>query len=176
MTLDLTGVFHIILSVLGTILSILLPIYVPKIVDAFVTRNNIHLTDQQRATVIGAVQTAAGNLETKIDQGVMSVSQVHIADPTVGAQAQAAINAVPNAMAALGMTPDSVARMIVGATDTTPRIAPVAASSTAPGTTSITTSTTTTATPPATVVEVPTSAPSPNASIFARLVNSGIKT
>jgi len=147
----------------------MLPIYVPKIVDAFVTQTHLHLTDQQRATVIGAVQTAAGNLETKIDQGVMSVSQVHIADPTVGAQAQAAINAVPNAMAALGMTPDSVARMIVGATDTTPRVAPVVVPVVAPGTTSVTESTTTTATPPAVV-------PSPNAANFARAVNVGGKT
>ena len=39
------------------------------------------------------------------------------------ALANAALHAVPDAMSALGMTPDSVAKMIVGAVDTGSRVA-----------------------------------------------------
>lgn len=118
MTVDLTGVFHIIASIVTAVVGILLPIYMPKALAAFQMRTGIQLTDQQRATIQGAVATAAGSLETKLDQGLIRVADVHVANPTVAAEAQAAINAVPAAMAALGMTPDSVARMIVGKTDT----------------------------------------------------------
>ena len=118
--IDLTPIAQPILAIAGTVLTGLAAIYVPKAIAAFQARTGIELTDQQRATVIGAVNTAAGMLETKLDQGVIQVAHVNVGNAAVQAEAQAAINAVPQAMAALQMTPDSVARMIVGATNTKP--------------------------------------------------------
>ena len=117
-SLDLTPILTPIIQIVGIVVGVLVTAYVPIAIAAFQKRTGIELTDQQRATVLGAVQTAAGTLETKLDQGIMSVSQVHVADAEVRDQAQKAINAVPDAMKALGMTPDSVARIIVGKVDT----------------------------------------------------------
>jgi hypothetical protein len=117
-TVDLTPITQPILTILGTVVTGLLVIYVPKALDAFQKWAGVQLTEQQRQTILGAVQTAAGKIETKLDQGVLQVSQVHVDNPTVRDEAQAAINAVPVAAAALGMTVDGVSRMIVGAADT----------------------------------------------------------
>lgn len=117
-SVDLSPILTPLTQVAGIVLTGLIAIYVPKALAAFQARTGIQLTDQQRATVLGAVQTAAGTIETKLDQGVVKVAQIHVADAAVQTQAQAAINAVPDAMKALGMTPDSVARMIVGKVDT----------------------------------------------------------
>jgi hypothetical protein len=117
-TLDLSAIVQPLLAVIGTVISGLLAIYVPKGLAAFQARTGIQLTDQQRAVVLGAVRTAAGVVETKLDQGVMLAGHVEIANPMVRAEAVAAINAVPVAAAALNMTVDGVARMIVGAVDT----------------------------------------------------------
>lgn len=117
-TVDLTPITTPILTALGTVITGLLVIYVPKALDALQKLAGVQLTDQQRATILGAVQTAAGTIETKLDQGVLQVSHVTVNDPTVRDEAQKAINAVPVAAAALGMTVDGVSRMIVGAADT----------------------------------------------------------
>jgi hypothetical protein len=115
---DLFAVAQPILAAAGAVIASLLAIYVPKGLALLQMRTNIQLTDQQRATVLGAVQTAAGIIETTLDQGAMRLAHVDISNPTVRAQAAATINAVPVAAAALNMTVDGVARMIVGAVDT----------------------------------------------------------
>lgn len=117
-TLDLTAIVQPILAVIGAVIASLLAIYVPKALAAFQARTKIQLTDQQRATVLGAVKTAAGIIETSLDQGLLRVAHIEVANPTVRAQAAAAINAVPIAAAALNLTVDGVARMIVGVVDT----------------------------------------------------------
>lgn len=121
--LDLTPVVQPILAALGMVMTGMFAVYVPKAIDAFTKRTGVIVTEQQRATVLGAVQTAAGVLETKLDQGALSVAHINVSNPSVLAQASAAIAAVPQAAAALGMTTDGVARMIVGAVDTAPRAA-----------------------------------------------------
>lgn len=116
--LDLTSVVQPIFAVIGSVIAGLMAIYVPKALAAFEARTRIQLTDQQRATVLGAVRTAAGLIETSLDQGVLWVAHINVANPTVRDEAAAVINAVPKAAAALNMTVDGVARMIVGAVDT----------------------------------------------------------
>ncbi len=96
----------------------LLAIYVPQAMAVLQARTRIQLTDQQRATMLGAVRTAAGVIETNLDRGALRLAHVDIANPVVRAEAAAAINAVPLAAEALNMTVDGVARMIVGAIDT----------------------------------------------------------
>lgn len=117
-SLDLSPIVQPILAVIGATITGLLAIYVPKGIAAFQARTGIQLTDQQRAVILGAVQTAAGNLETQLDQGAIKVAHINISNATVRSEAVAAISAVPTAMAALNMTTDGVARMIIGKVDT----------------------------------------------------------
>lgn len=120
--IDLTPIVQPILAVIGAVITSLLAIYIPKALAAFQVRTGIILTDQQRATVTGAIHTAAGVLETDLDKGALHVSHINVDNPAVVEQAQAAIAAVPKAAAALGVTVDGAARMIIGAMDTTPRV------------------------------------------------------
>jgi hypothetical protein len=112
--IDFTPIVQPIITVLGIVITALLW----KAVTAFEARTGIQLTDQQRAIVLGSIQTAVGKVETKLDQKILSVGQVTVDNPTVKAEAASAIAAVPDAAAALGMTVDGVARMIVGHTST----------------------------------------------------------
>ena len=116
--IDLSVIVQPILAVVGTVIASLLALYVPRLLAVLEARTHIQLTDQQRATVLGAVRTAAGLIETRLDQGILPMARVEISNPTVRAEAAAAIAAVPNAAAALNMTVEGVARMIVGAVDT----------------------------------------------------------
>lgn len=116
--LDLTPIVQPILAAAGAVIAGLAAIYVPKLIAAFTAWTGVALTDQQRAQVLGAVQTAAGMIETKLDQGILSAAHVTIANDEIRAEAAAAIQAVPMAASALGMTQDGVARMIVGNVDT----------------------------------------------------------
>lgn len=120
-TLDLTPIVQPILETIGLMIAGLIAAYVPKAIAAFQARTGIMLTDQQRATMLGAVQTAAGAIETRLDQGLMHVAHVNVSDPTVLAEARAALDAVPATAASLGMTEAGVAKMIVGAVDTSSR-------------------------------------------------------
>lgn len=123
--LDVTTVLQPVLEMIALVIAGLITRYVPRALDAMEKRTGIQLTDQQRAKVLGAVQTAAGIVETDIDRKAMSLAQVHVDDPVIRAQAAAVIAAVPQAAAALGVTEAGVARMIVGAANTGPRAAPV---------------------------------------------------
>lgn len=116
--IDLTPVIQPILAAAGAVIAGLTAIYVPKAIAAFQARTGIELTENQRQTVLDAVKTGAGVLETALDQGSMKVEHIQIGTPQVQAEAQAVINAVPNAAAALGLTVAGVSRMIVGAVDT----------------------------------------------------------
>lgn len=116
--IDLTPILQTLVAIAATVLTGLAGIYVPKAIAAFQERTGVVLTENQRQTILGAVQTAAGVLETKLDQGAIAVAHVNVTDPRVQDIARQAINAVPVAAAALGMTVDSVARMVVGAVDT----------------------------------------------------------
>lgn len=117
-TLDLTPVVQPVIATVGTVIAALLAVYVPKAIAAFTAWTGVALTDQQRSQVLGAVQTAAGMIETKLDQGALHAAHVTVANDDIRAEAAAAIAAVPQAAAALGMTQDGVARMIVGKVNT----------------------------------------------------------
>ena len=117
---DFAPVIQGVATVLATIVTALAAIYVPRAIAAFELRTGISLTDQQRATVIGAAATAAGIIQTKIDQGLIKVADVNVNSPTVRAEAIAAVLRVPDSAAALKTTPDAMAAIIVGKVDTKP--------------------------------------------------------
>lgn len=128
MSLDITAVVQPILAAAGAVIAGLAAVYVPKAIQAFQDRTGIILTENQRQTVKGAVDTAAGMLETALDKGAAKVEHIEVGTLQVTQQAQAVINAVPTAFAALGLTINGVARMIVGAVDTSAHTAPVPSS------------------------------------------------
>jgi hypothetical protein len=117
-TLDITPLVEPVLAVAGATIAGLLTVYVPKALAVFTEATGIALTEQQRAAFLGAVQTAKGVIETKLDQNALSVAHVDVNNEAIRAEAAAAIAAVPQAAAAFGLTEDGVARMIVGAVDT----------------------------------------------------------
>lgn len=128
MSLDITPIVQPILAAAGAVIAGLAAIYVPKALAAFQDRTGIILTENQRQTVKGAVDTAAGVLETALDKGAAKVEHIEIGTPQVTQQAQAVISAVPDAAAALGLTVDGVSRMIVGKVDTSAHGTPPAVS------------------------------------------------
>lgn len=121
--LDLTPIVQPLLAALGMTMTGMFAVYVPRALDAFTARTGVIVDEHRRAAILGAVQTSAGNLETQMDQGILSVAHINVSNTAVLLEAQAAIKAVPVAAGALGMTPYGVARMIVGAVDTAPRVA-----------------------------------------------------
>jgi hypothetical protein len=116
--LDLTPIVQPVLAVTALVFTGMLKVYIPKALDAFQTWTGVQLTTLQRQQVLGAVQTAAGMIETQLDTGVLTAAHMHIDDPSVRFEAQAVLAAVPKAALALDLTVDNVARMIVGKVDT----------------------------------------------------------
>lgn len=101
-------------DIAGTVLAALAVWLANQAIAAFQKRTNIQLTDQQRAAVLGAVQTAAGEINLELSKGLMSLSDVHADNPTVKALATAAVNTVPDSAAALGVASADAAKMVVG--------------------------------------------------------------
>lgn len=105
-------------TIASTIITGLAAIYIPKLCNAFAARTGVQISEQQRQVVLGAIQTAAGTLETDLDNRVLQRTSISPLHPAVRAQAQAVMEAVPDAAGALGMTMAGLSRMIVGRTDT----------------------------------------------------------
>jgi hypothetical protein len=117
-TLDFTPVLQPILDCAGIVIAGVIAIYVPRAVAAFEARTGIMLTTQQISVIKGFVDTSAGVLETKLDQGSVQLSHINISNPTVLREAQSIIDAAPVATSALGMTGAGIAKMIVASVDT----------------------------------------------------------
>jgi hypothetical protein len=112
--------------IFGTVATALIGVYLPRAISAFETKTKVELSADQKATIIGAAMTAKGIIETKLDQGVMHLSQISTTNPEVVAQAQAAIARVPDTAAAAKKSVSSMAETIVGLIDTSvPRGAPL---------------------------------------------------
>ena len=128
-TLDLTAVVQPLLAVAGLVIAGYIAKYLGRLLEVANAHFHLNLTDQQIAAFTAAVQTAAGVVETMIDQKAMSVAHVTVTNDGIRAQAQAIVDAAPEAAAMLNLTEAGVAKMIVGAVDTGSRTpAPVASS------------------------------------------------
>jgi hypothetical protein len=98
--------------------------YFPVAIKAVERLTGIMLTTQQEAKVAALIQTSAGALETKIDQGIVKVAHINISNPVVLAEAQAVLAVAGPALANLGVNQDDIAKAIVGAVDTGSRTTP----------------------------------------------------
>lgn len=119
-----TEIIQGVFALVATVATALIGIFVPRAITAFETRTGIQLTDQQIAQVTAAAQTAAGILQTKLDQGRIGMADVTLSNAAVVLEAQAAVARVPHAAAALDKTVSSMAETIVGLVNTTPKPPP----------------------------------------------------
>lgn len=131
-SVDFTTIIQAGEGVLATVITGVITIYGPRLIAALQTYTGVVLTENQRQTFLGAAKTAAGILETRLDQGLMGVEHINVTSAAVANQAQAVINAVPTAAAALGMTQAGTARMLIGLVDTAAHPGPASAAVQAP--------------------------------------------
>ncbi len=117
----LAPIIQAITAGIALVITGLIGIYVPKAIAAFERRTGVQVTAQQQATILGAATTAAGILQTKLDQGLLQIAHIAVDDPAVVSQATQAIARVPQAAAALDKSVPSMAATIVGLVDTTPK-------------------------------------------------------
>jgi Asp-tRNA(Asn)/Glu-tRNA(Gln) amidotransferase B subunit len=117
-TMGLATFIQPLIGVANIGIATLLTTYVPKALAAFTAHTGTILTDQQRAMVLGAVKTAAGTIETLIDQTDLHVTDVTTANEHVRKQADKVIANAPDAAKKLGLDHEKIAEMIVGAVDT----------------------------------------------------------
>lgn len=114
----LQAVLDSVLTALGTALTALIILYVPKIVAAFETRAHVELTAQQIQSLQAAATTAASSLTAKLRVGLLHPE--HAIDPTseaVRAAALAALSRVPDSAMAQGVTVSGMAEVIAARVD-----------------------------------------------------------
>lgn len=113
-TLDLTPILSILVAAAFAVFSYLISRYGQKFIDAFDRRTNIQLTQQQKDSILSAATTEVGIIRTKLDQGILSMNDVHTNGPEILDHASTAINRVPDAAEKLNKTVPSMAQTIVG--------------------------------------------------------------
>lgn len=120
-----TAVGQAVLGLASAVIATLCAIYGPKLVAAFEKWTNTKFTEEQRQIILSAAQTAAGNIETAIDQKRMSIGDVHPSHKIVTKNVDliSARPPVANAMVALNMTTDYLAHIVVGKVNTGTRTA-----------------------------------------------------
>jgi hypothetical protein len=115
------------IAALGLVMTALIGIYVPRAIAAFEKRTGIVETDQQRAAIMSAVTTAAGLLQTRLDQKLIRVTDITPTSQVVQQEAAQMLDRVPDASQAQGTTRDTAAKMIVARVDTSAKPGIVAA-------------------------------------------------
>lgn len=96
-------------------------IIVPFGIWAYQKRTGVQVTDQERAAVQGALTTAAGIIQTQLDQGALKVADITPEHPAIMKAAREALARVPDSAAAQATTPVAAAAVIVARVDTTPK-------------------------------------------------------
>lgn len=126
-SVDWQSLLNTLLVALGAVLVGMIKVYVPRVIDIVEQWVKIKLTDQEREAIVGAAVTGAGILQTKIDQGLLKVKDVHPDNPIVQDAAKAAVDRVPDSAASQGTSVDVMANILVGKVDTSPKVVPVVA-------------------------------------------------
>ncbi len=101
-------------TLLGTIV-------VPWLILAYQKRTGVQVTAQQRAAISASLDTAKGIIETRIDQGKLTVADVRPEHSAIAEAAHDALARVPDAAAAQGISVATAATIIVGRVDTSLR-------------------------------------------------------
>ena len=109
--MDLSGILSVVLSVVSPILTACAVMGVKYLLDS----NKIKVTAQERAAILGAVQTSAGMLTTRLAQGAITLNDVKIGSPAVDAVVNHVTSSMVTAIASQKTTTDGIANMIIGA-------------------------------------------------------------
>jgi hypothetical protein len=96
-------------------------IVIPWAILAYQKHTGVLVTDQQRAAVQAALTTAAGQIETLIDQGRLNAADLSPQHPVVIQAAEAALARVPDAATAQNVRLTAAAEIIVGRVNTSPK-------------------------------------------------------
>lgn len=115
---DWTPIVNAGIALIGLLLTTVISIYVPKAIAAFQARTGVQVTDQERAAIYASAHTAAGIIETQLDQGALKLEHVTPDHPVIVAQAKAAIDRVPDEAKSQNTTDAAMAQIIVGIVDT----------------------------------------------------------
>lgn len=118
---DFQPIIQAVIALIAAVLTGLIGIFVPRAIAAFEARTGVAVTDQERSAIMGAVTTAAGILQTKLDQGVLKIGDITPTSRAVVDEASAALNRVPTSAANQGTTASAAAAMIVARVDTSPK-------------------------------------------------------
>ena len=102
------------LQVLGILLVPLLAWAAQRGLAAYEARMHVQLTDQQRAIVLGAADTAAGVLLVRLGAGTLTRADLTLEQPAVKSAGLAAVQAVPAAAAALDVNAADMTRITLG--------------------------------------------------------------
>lgn len=101
-------------NVLLTIAGIAIPPLIAWGLTILQQKTHIQLSDQQNQIILGAAQTAAGEIVTGIARGIVKVDDVARSHPAVLTAAKSALNVVADSAAARGVDLDGMARLVVG--------------------------------------------------------------
>lgn len=107
--------------IVGGVAVLVNAIVIPWAISAYQKRTGVQITDQQRAAVYSAMDTAKGILQTQLDQGKIKVSDIHPNSPVVVEAAQAALDRVPDSAKAQGMELQAAAQIVASRVDTSPK-------------------------------------------------------
>lgn len=97
----------------------------PAILEMFSAWLKLQIDQHQQGRVEAAARTAAGIIQTKIDQGDMTIQDVRTENKGLQQVVSDALVPVKESAAAQKATVESVSRMVIGMTDTAPPKQPV---------------------------------------------------
>jgi hypothetical protein len=99
-------------------------IVLPWAIKAYQARTGVQVTDQNRAAIYRTVETLTGQLQTKLDLGIIKPADLNLANGHVQADAKVAIVPVREAAADQNVTSSDLARLAIARVDTKP-VSPV---------------------------------------------------
>lgn len=118
---DFAPIIQAITAGIAAVIAALIAIYVPRAIAAFEKRTGVAVTDQERAAIQGAMTTAAGILQTQLDQRVLKIGDITPTSPAVVGAANEALGRVSASAFNQGTTAAAAAAMIVARVDTSPK-------------------------------------------------------
>jgi hypothetical protein len=125
----LSQLIQSLMALIGLVLTTLIGIYVPRAIAAFEARTAVHLTQQQRDAIMGAVTTEAGLIQNDLNTGLLKATDIRPNNPVMQQRAAQMLDRVPASAQADGTTRDTAAKLIVARVDTSAKpvaVVPVA--------------------------------------------------
>lgn len=108
-------------AILVNAAMVIVSLAIPWAIFEYQKRTGVQVTEQQRAAVYNALNTAKGMLQTQLDQGRLRISDITPSSTAVVEAAKAALARVPDSAKAQATSVASAAEIIIGRLDTSPK-------------------------------------------------------